>query len=371
MATIVLSGYFGYDNAGDEALLKAMIETLQRLRPDVHIVVLSGKPAFTRRLHQVEAVHRYNPFSVITALLRADLVISGGGSLLQDVTGVLTIPYYLLVIALARLFRRKVMFYAQGIGPVRRAFGQRLIRMVANKAHLITLRDFASQERLRQWGVNAPPIVVTADPVFSLYNRQGSRRAAETGRKQAVFCLRRWPDFAELESSVLAVAEYLLTRGWRVSFLPMHRTEDTPYSIELASRLQHPSVQVIQHHADFQESIDIIGASDLVIGVRLHALIFATMQGVPVVGIAYDPKVRDMMNEMKRPAFGDGTPLNPDTLMVEVERILDDYDGERKRARLWAEQMSERSEKTARMALQLLEGREIIHSVEATKPWGK
>ncbi|ABZ83452.1 polysaccharide pyruvyl transferase, putative [Heliomicrobium modesticaldum Ice1] len=371
MANIVLSGYFGYDNAGDEALLKAMIETLKRLRPDVRIVVLSGKPAFTRRLHQVEAVHRYNPFSVILALSRADLVISGGGSLLQDVTGILTIPYYLLVIVLARLFGKKVMFYAQGIGPVRRAFGKTLIRMVANKVHLITLRDFPSQQRLRQWGVEAPPIVVTADPVFSLYKRREHPISRTTGPKRVIFSLRRWPDFTELESSVLAVAEYLLSQGWRVSFLPMHRTEDTRYSIELASQLKHPAVEVLQHHTDFHGAITSIGEADLVIALRLHALIFATMQGVPVVGIAYDPKVKDMMNEMGRPAFGDGAPLHPQALLAEVRRILDDYDAEREKARLWAEQMSERSEKTASMAVGLLEDRDAIHHAEAAEPWGK
>ncbi|MBC9784498.1 polysaccharide pyruvyl transferase CsaB [Heliobacterium chlorum] len=358
MATIVLSGYFGYDNAGDEALLKAMVLTLRRLRPEVHIVVLSGNPAVTRRLHQVEAVYRYNPVTVLVALSQADLVISGGGSLLQDVTGLLTIPYYLLVVLIAKLLGRKVMFYAQGIGPVRRSFGKYLIKKIANMVQLITLRDSHSKGRLKEWGVNRPPLYVTADPVFALY--QGKTEASAKEHKQAVFCVRRWPSFSEMEISILEVAKFLLAEGWKISFLPMHVHEDTEYSIKLVQQLSHPQATVNTTASDFEQAIDVIGDADLLIGVRLHALIFGTMQGVPVVGIAYDPKVRDFLREIELPSFGDGVPLNPHALIGEVKRILANHDAEREKSRRWAEQMRVRSERNAVLALELLQSGEAF-----------
>ena len=49
MSNIVISGYYGFGNAGDEAMLAAMIEALSDLDPHLNIIVLSGNPEDTRR----------------------------------------------------------------------------------------------------------------------------------------------------------------------------------------------------------------------------------------------------------------------------------------------------------------------------------
>ena len=114
----VISGYYGFDNCGDEAVLLAIIHCLKKLKPDVRIVVLSGNPKKTRELYAVEAVNRWNPFSVAIELLSCRLLISGGGSLLQDVTSTKSLRYYLAIINIAALFKKRIMIYSQGLGPL-------------------------------------------------------------------------------------------------------------------------------------------------------------------------------------------------------------------------------------------------------------
>ena len=99
---ILVSGYYGFKNSGDEAMLAALCEDLEVLNiARENIVVFSGNPNYTRRIHRVKAVSRNNPMEIIKAFKGGKLLISGGGSLLQDSTGHLTVPYYLGMIELA------------------------------------------------------------------------------------------------------------------------------------------------------------------------------------------------------------------------------------------------------------------------------
>ena len=165
---IAVSGYYGFKNAGDDAILMAMVATIRALAPGAEITVFSSSPVETRQLYGVRAVNRWNPLGIIWTLLRSDLLLSGGGGLLQDVTGVRSICYYLVVVLLALVVGKPVVYYAQGVGPVRTRFGRWLTRVVSNRVDLITIRDQASRDDFLAMGVNRPPLVVTADPVLAL-----------------------------------------------------------------------------------------------------------------------------------------------------------------------------------------------------------
>lgn len=91
---IVLSGYYGFNNIGDEAILYSIIQSLRRLEPEIDITVLSNNPEVTESLYQTKAVNRWNPAEILLALKQADGLISGGGSLFQDETGFKSVAYY-------------------------------------------------------------------------------------------------------------------------------------------------------------------------------------------------------------------------------------------------------------------------------------
>ena len=116
MSNIVISGYYGFGNAGDEAMLCAIIDAIRDVEDDAHITVISGNPQETSRKHNIKAVGTFAAFGILNAIRNADLVISGGGSLLQDATSIRNTYYYLSIMGLAKLLGKPVMLYSQGIG---------------------------------------------------------------------------------------------------------------------------------------------------------------------------------------------------------------------------------------------------------------
>ena len=151
---IIMSGYYGFNNSGDEAILLSMHKNIQALGEQFHIKVLSNKPEETKEKYGVEVVYRFSFMEVLKAIRKCDVLLSGGGSLLQDSTSTRSLMYYLSIIFVAKAMGKKVMLYANGIGPVSGKQNRRIIKLVVNKANLITLREENSYAELMSMGVN-------------------------------------------------------------------------------------------------------------------------------------------------------------------------------------------------------------------------
>ena len=134
MVNILISGYYGFDNIGDESILRTLVSSLREHIPDCSLTVLSHNPASTREKYGVEAVERMSPMAILRAVKKCDMLISGGGSLLQDVTSSKSLHYYLSIIRCAQFFRKKVFIYSQGIGPIDRPGNRRAAAKARKKA---------------------------------------------------------------------------------------------------------------------------------------------------------------------------------------------------------------------------------------------
>ena len=204
---IVMSGYYGFSNAGDEAILNAIHRNLMKLPQNLKVKVLISNPEKAKEIYDFDMVDRFHIFSLLRAIHRCDLLISGGGSLLQDRTSTKSIMYYLTVMNLAKFMKKKVMLYANGIGPVIKPANRRRVCAAVSRADLITLRDENSVEELRSMGVNRDDMYVTADPVFT-FDCLSKDRAAGLLKQEGIpddrpfvgVSLRNWynlPGFAE------------------------------------------------------------------------------------------------------------------------------------------------------------------------------
>lgn len=355
---IALSGYYGFDNAGDEALLAAITSSIMKRRPEAEFVVFSGAPHRTADLHGIPAVHYMKPLQIIRELSSSDLLISGGGSIFQDVTSARSLPYYISVVALAKMLRKPVIFYAQGVGPINRWFSKLLMRLVANRVDLITLRDEASRNYLIHLGVERPPMQVTADPVFSLEPNQieEAKIALLLEEKNPEHkpligvAVRYWKPLDGYQQELARVLDDFAERGYGILFIPMDYPEDMAASRQVMQQMKREA-RMIDQHLNSREHLALISQLKLMIAMRLHALIFAASRGVSFAGISYDPKID---------AFLDLFELQPlaasyQEMKTQLDELLSD---ERLQQRINEKStaMRQMSEKNALLALSLIKG---------------
>lgn len=280
-------------------MLAGLLVGLRARFPDTRVVVLSGDPAVTRRMHDVEAWPR-GPLDVWRALRGARLFISGGGSLLQDVTSAHSAVYYAGTMLAASWRRVPVVVIGQGVGPLRRSWVRWLAARAFGRAALISLRDEASERLLRELGVQHR-IVRGADLAFLLpppVRPRGETLLAAAGvgarRPRVGVALRPWPGLVDPEALGRAALE---GSGGVIVALPFDRVRDLEASRRATAATDGALVDAATPH----DLLAVVAALDAVIAVRLHALIFAARCGVPALAIAYDPKVRAFADEVGAP----------------------------------------------------------------------
>lgn len=327
MSKIVISGYYGFGNAGDEAMLAAMISSFRRLDPNAEFTVLSGNPAETESRHGVKAVYRMNALDVLGVIVRCDLLVSGGGSLLQTVTSERSLYYYLSVMLLGKTFGKPVMIYAQGVGPVRGATARNAVRCIGNKLDLITVRDEGSLLELKSIGVSQPPIYVTADPVLSLPPSDAAfgrkvlqQHGLDQGGPVIGLSVREWKNMAHYKKVIAAVADRLAYAGARIIFIPMQKP-DVEAATHIARYMKQPAVVLVDEYRT-DELLSLMGNLDMLIGIRLHALIFAAVMNVPLLGVSYDPKIERFLESIGQNAAGTLNDITVNGLLARAQAIL-------------------------------------------------
>ncbi len=352
---VIISGYYGFKNNGDDTTLKAMVSGLRRLSPNIRITVLSKNPAETRRIYKVDAINRLNIPKVRRQMKKSALLLSGGGSLIQDVTSGKSLSYYLFIIRLAQRLSLKTMLYGNGIGPVLNQDKFLSIAKVLNKVDIITLREPGSLETLKEIGVDTKNTHITADSVFSLISDENRDRALPDTIKHIsggrYFCVsvRKWEYLAQDFTEVMAAACRYISEKYNMTpvFIPMQPDRDTAICREIMSKTQS-GAYLIDMNNPFEQIIEIISGSEFVMGMRLHILIYSACTGVPVVGLDYDPKVKHMMEYMGQSYTIPVEKLKLDDLIALCDEVIKNRDSIaedlakiRKNAKIAAERNSE------------------------------
>ena len=327
---VVICGAYGRGNAGDDAILEAILQEMRSIDPDMPITVLSKDPKSTRLTYRVRAVHRSNLLAWHTAMSSSRLYINGGGSLIQDVTSRRSLWFYLANIRAAKRAGCRVQMYGCGIGPVIRESHRRLTARIINQSvDAITLREPDSLEELRSIGVTTPEILLTADPALTL------PRAPEDGTDSLLlrsgipphgnylcFALRRWKGFEEKAPLFRAAAEYAYrTYGLTPVFLAAEKHQD-PGAGQLAARGLTIPHYFLNDPGGAGTIIGTLSRMRAVVAMRLHALIFAAGQGTPLAGVVYDPKVSAFLRYIGQEQFVDLADLTEEVLRSMIDQCM-------------------------------------------------
>ncbi|EAZ83563.1 polysaccharide pyruvyl transferase CsaB [Lysinibacillus fusiformis] len=326
---IVLSGYYGFDNVGDDAILLSIIQGLKKWQHDIEITVLSNNPSATEQTYGVKAVNRWKMKEIHQLLKTADGLISGGGSLMQDQTGMKTIPYYAGVIQIAKWLKKPVFVYAQGMGPINHTLSKFIVRKTFNKVDQITIRDKASQTLLTEIGVRKE-VKIVPDPVMGLnggdFHCEWLEHESLTAESYISVSVRDWPSTIAYKEKIAHSLDQLVRQGEQIVFLPMHGEHDLKTSQEVAALMQEKSL-IAPSNLSIEEKIAVIGQSQLLIGMRLHSLIFSAIYATPFIAISYDPKIDAFADIVDQPVIGhvEKDDWNGVTLFERAIAILESY----------------------------------------------
>ena len=309
MSDVVISGYYGLGNSGDEALLKSIVDELKRINPDITITALSGNAALTNKMYGIKTVNRFNPFSIIKEFRVAKLLLSGGGTLIQDATSTKSLLYYLGIISLAKKMGLKVMLYANGMGPLREK-NVKKVNKVLNKVDLITLRETVSLEEIERCKVVKPEVLVTADPAFNLSpkdencaNEIFAKYSIPDNLKVVAVSVRESKNLPKnFEEKMAYALDEISHMGYLPLFIPMQIGAELDISLTIARNMKNPST-FIDWELQLGEMLALTGKCEFVCGMRLHMLIFASVMNVPMAGIAYDPKIKGFMEYMNQKTY--------------------------------------------------------------------
>ena len=332
---VVISGYYGFDNVGDDAILLSIIQSLKAYNPEINITVLSNQPESTELQYHVDAINRWSFKEVYQALKEADGLISGGGSLLQDETGIKSIIYYTGIMKIAQFLKVPVFIYAQGMGPIHRTFGKRMVKHALKKT-LITVRDNESKQLLEAIGVKKE-IEIVPDPVLGLkLAHQEVSWWSEQSFSHPVLTVsvRDWPSTVPFKQKMADVLDQMVQRQVQVVFIPMHGHHDHEASVEVAQLMKEESL-IAPFDASIEQKISMIGQADLLVGMRLHALIFAALTNIPFVALSYDPKIDSFAHISGQPIGGHVTKEDwtVESLTSQLSLLLENLDQEKQNLR--------------------------------------
>lgn len=307
---IIISGYYGYENMGDDSLLQQIINSIKTLEPNAKITALSKTPKKTSRIYGVNSIYRFNIFAIRKAMKNAKLLINGGGNLLQNKTSKRSLMYYIYIMKSAKKHGLKLMLYASGIGPLYGEKYKNITRDILNQADIITLREHLSVEEINTLGVENFNMSVTCDPAFYLDPAADNwikyvmyREGLSLNKKYFMIAPRYIKD---VHSSLpddfdkrIAEACVQIERKYKITpvIIPLQPQNDSAICKKIA---EYTGGKVISG-LSASELAGLTKYMEFVASVRLHLLIYAISAGTPVLAIDCEPKITALFDRINLP----------------------------------------------------------------------
>lgn len=299
----IICGAYGHGNAGDDAILKSIIQSVQELDETMPITVLAKNTQSIKKRYRVNSIYTFNLPRMVGAMGKSVLYINGGGTLIQNATSWRSLWYYLFTLRLAKFLGNKVDMYGCGIGPVTGQRDIRLARKVLDRSvDTITLREEDSMAELAGFGVKRPEILLASDPALVLapaspldVDAYLERHGMAGGQRRLCFMLRSWYGFEEKAEVFARCADWTYEQfGLEPVFLSLNIFHDTAAAQKVARRMKAPC-RILDDWGDPEMLIGLLGRMDAVVSMRLHGLIFSSLSGAPLVGVSYDPKIESFL----------------------------------------------------------------------------
>lgn len=332
---LLISNSYGTPNLGDEAILSAMCGYYLNLGHRVTILS-NGNGQPEKSPPSGTGYEKAGPrrlLNTFQAIRKADLLVIGGGGIIQSSTSLGNLLFHLSRAWIAILVNTPYVFVGVGVGPIPHKIGRMLTGRAFGRANYIGVRDRASVKLLRSMGVKRP-ISHSPDLAYALTTpitertQRGEALRIGISLRPKVGSARNRQDLA----GALDLGKILLTgigsvakaidRPIEVFFLSFNDEQDLPIGNKLAA-LNHYSTNITLCPATDtpDQRVELLSTLNLTISMRLHGIILSALALTPAIGIPYDPKVSMALEEL-----GQGESwIRPDVTRDEVERVLLDF----------------------------------------------
>ena len=326
----LVCGAYGRGNAGDDAILEAIVRELRQIDPDLPVWVLSRRPDETRMTYRVNSIYTFGFPKFLRRMGRTRLYINGGGSLMQDVTSRRSLWFYLFTISAAKKLGNRVLMYGCGIGPIHYPSNRRLCaRVLERNVDMITLRDTHSLTELEDMGINHPEVLLSSDPTVILpaarpevIDGMLESRGLDPKGRYIGFTLRPWPGYEEKAELFGRAADYAWeTYGLTPVFLPIEKRLDVGACQKAAAHMKAPHY-IFEDTGASDHTIGLFARMQVVVSMRLHALVFSAGQGVPLVGVVYDQKISSFLNYIGQDLFTDLNDVTYEGLCAHIDAAV-------------------------------------------------
>ncbi len=362
---VLVCGAYGRGNAGDDAILEAIVREIRSIDSDLPVWVLSRKPKETRLQYRVNAIYTFHFLRFLRRMAHTDLYINGGGSLMQDVTSRRSLWFYLFTITMAKKLGNPVHMYGCGIGPVRYPSNRRLVhRVLEHNVDAITLRDTLSKAELEDMGVTRPKIVMAADPTVILPPAPASvvdgileNAGLDPDGDYIAFTVRPWPGFEEKAPVFAAAADYAWEK-YKLTplFLPIEPRLDVAVAQKVTAYIQKAPYHILPGSNRSDHIIGLFSRMKIAVSMRLHGLVFPASQGVPLIGVVYDPKVSSFLSYIDQDLCTELSDLTPERLKAHIDAAAARI-GDSAFLKQSVDRLRQLEERNTQVARALLEGR--------------
>lgn len=311
---VLIAGYFGCGNLGDDAILLGFLEAIQNSAIEPRL--LSGAPEESHRMYGLHSYPRKDMAAVSRAINDCDILVFPGGSIFQDVTSLGSVLYYSNLVGSAKKAGKRVLLLGQGVGPLNNFIGKSRAAKAFNQADAITVRDQASAQTLKSLGVKATPRIA-GDFAFLLPKPSLADDSSgfSVGQMRAVGLAPRpvGKNSKEIIELFAGLSRMLFQNNLMPVLVEMDRADDAELinAIEKAQGGKIPSIRKVQNPMQLQAKL---ARMDAIIAMRLHAGILATTVDVPPFMVSYDPKVTAFASAMELPPAPSFQGLTPTRL---------------------------------------------------------
>lgn len=330
MTNILIAGYYGLNNIGDEAILSGMMCTLNKYVDNAHFSVITNNPNETKKMHNVipvkqsfkegipkfvsNCIFKNELHNIFKQIDNCDIFILGGGSLLQDLR-IYYLPFLLSMVYYAQKKAKKTVIYGIGAGPIDTQLGKKLCQKIIGSADLVTVRDSMSKRVLD--GCNIQNVIQTADPAFGIDLQKHEIEMHSSSVDKVLLrgdyfstTLFNWLHDSDKHHNQPARAEALTKRREIISesysmicktynksltFIPTVKIDEGGYFEIKKGMHVSEDISIVNYSNKLSQVMSLLSKSDLLIGMRLHSLILATIIGTPIVPISYCGKVRSYL----------------------------------------------------------------------------